>query len=164
MAAPLTTVALELLDSSQCQALQRWNFPEAELIRIGRSADNDIVVGSPYVSRAHARLEIDGDDWRLLAVSDKGVFVDGRRVESLVLREGTVFRLSAQGPFLRVAELDDGQDVDELGTLSVDPSEVTFLSLDATRRDREVEEIARGDYFQNLQRLARQLRARRMPS
>lgn len=159
MTAPLNTVALELLDSTQSQRLQYWEFPDESLIRIGRAADNDVVVGSPYVSRAHAYLKFDNEGWELTVLSDKGVFVEGRRVDSLLLNEGTIFRLSAQGPFLRVAAIDAAEDV-ELGTVSFDPSTVTFLSLDAKQRDKEVDEISRGAYFKDLQKLARDLRAK----
>ncbi|MBX7164791.1 MAG: FHA domain-containing protein [Pirellulales bacterium] len=162
MSAPSPPIALELLDASRVHALQRWQFFEVTpetAIRIGRAPDNDVVLTSPFVSRAHAVLRPREGDWELSVVSDKGVFVDGRRVQSHLLGEGTVFQVAPQGPCLRVVPFDANYDDEQLGTLSVDSTEITFLALDVGRRDAEVEEIAGGDYFKNLQHLARQLKA-----
>jgi hypothetical protein len=40
---------------------------------------------------------------------------------------------------------------------------MTFLSLDVARRDREVDEITQGDFFQDLKQKAHQLRSQREP-
>jgi len=49
---------------------------------IGRGDGMDVVVADPQVSRVHARLERDGDEWAVvdLGMSRNGTFVNGRRV------------------------------------------------------------------------------------
>ncbi len=52
-------------------------------VRIGRAADNDIVVGDPTVSRLHARVELRADGWFLFdAGSSAGVEKMGFRIGS----------------------------------------------------------------------------------
>lgn len=49
---------------------------------IGRGEGMDVVVADPRVSRVHARLERDGDEWAVvdLGMSRNGTFVNGKRV------------------------------------------------------------------------------------
>lgn len=57
--------------------------------RIGRAADNAIVIDHTAVSRHHALLENHGGHWLLSdAGSTNGLWWRGRRVRELVLREG----------------------------------------------------------------------------
>ncbi len=59
------------------------------LYRIGRAADNAIVIDHTAVSRHHALLENHGGHWLLSdAGSTNGLWWRGRRVRELVLREG----------------------------------------------------------------------------
>lgn len=47
-------------------------------IRVGRAADSTVVVDEPAVSRAHARLEVEGGVWRITDLDSKnGTAVDG---------------------------------------------------------------------------------------
>jgi hypothetical protein len=90
-------------------------------------------------------------------VSQNGVFVEGTRVPELLLAEGTVFRLAATGPFLRFGKLQD-ETFQLRQTVLPGESGVVPLLLDEDKRDRQVDEIAEGPYFQHLQHLARQMR------
>ncbi|MEA5413353.1 FHA domain-containing protein, partial [Synechococcus sp. BA-120 BA3] len=59
------------------------------LYRIGRAADNAIVIDHTAVSRHHALLENHGGHWLLSdAGSTNGLWWRGRRVRGLVLRAG----------------------------------------------------------------------------
>ncbi len=75
--------------------VQRPGLPDLEqplhgsLYRIGRAADNAIVIDHTAVSRYHALLENHGGHWLLSdAGSTNGLWWRGRRVRELVLREG----------------------------------------------------------------------------
>ena len=59
-------------------------------LRIGRSADNDLVLADMLVSRYHARIGRDpGDQLRLVDLaSSNGTFVNGHRIEERSLSEG----------------------------------------------------------------------------
>lgn len=116
-----------------------------------------MVVSSPVVSRSHAYLRYERDEWQLLAISQNGVFVDGERVQSLTLSDGTVFRLAATGPYLRFCGAKE-QRSSVMQTVVPDDSMTTLLLLDAAKRDRQVSEIAEAPYFRHLQQLAKQLR------
>ncbi|HEX2280401.1 MAG TPA: DUF3662 and FHA domain-containing protein [Thermomicrobiales bacterium] len=50
-------------------------------VRVGRAADNDLVLTDPEVSRHHARLETDGQGWRIVDLgSTNGTWVNGERL------------------------------------------------------------------------------------
>ncbi|MCB1092990.1 MAG: FHA domain-containing protein [Verrucomicrobiae bacterium] len=62
---------------------------EREVIRVGRSEGNDIVVATPQVSAIHLELKREGDDFRLIdRESTNGTRVNGERVSNVVLRDG----------------------------------------------------------------------------
>ena len=149
---------MQLLGTAHGQPLQAWEFADQSLIHIGRSSDCDVVISSPVVSRSHAYLKREGEDWELCCVSQNGVFINGERVQTRRLSDGVVFRLASNGPYLRFRQFQEGRNQametippDEAGTLPL-------LLLDAEKRDRQVEAVADGEYFQQLQELARQLR------
>jgi hypothetical protein len=62
--------------------------------RVGRDYDMDLVVNSPLVSRLHARIDVDGEQYRLVDEgSSNGTYVNGRRVRrSILLRIGDTIR------------------------------------------------------------------------
>jgi len=68
------------------------NAPEFELdenTSIGRSPSNDIVVKEPKFSRQHAAInKIDGNYVIVDLKSSNGIFVNGRKVEEVVLEDG----------------------------------------------------------------------------
>lgn len=62
--------------------------------RLGRDADNDVVIADTSISRAHALLAPSGAGWQVQDMnSSNGVLVNGRRVESAVLTDGDEIRL-----------------------------------------------------------------------
>jgi VWFA-related protein len=62
---------------------------------VGRAEENDLVLDSPLVSRRHARIERDGEEYRVIDQgSAHGTFVNERRVEEALLRVGDVVRFA----------------------------------------------------------------------
>lgn len=62
--------------------------------RIGRKEDSDIVIHSEVVSRQHAILEQKGTDWVYKdQKSSNGTYVNGTKVDSLTLHNGTSLQL-----------------------------------------------------------------------
>jgi len=153
-------VVLQLLASSHGQTLQMWEFTGRPLIHIGRAPECDVVINSPVVSRSHAYLKSDGLQWELCSVSRNGVFVNGTQVTSRVLANNTVFRLASSGPFLRYHQLEQNR-CQAMETIPPDQFVMTPLLLDKEKRDREVDELTDGEFFQDLKTLAQQLRQRR---
>ena len=61
---------------------------------LGRSADNDVVIGAPFVSRHHARIAWVGDTPLLIdAGSTNGLHVDGQQVSEYQLAPGAVVEI-----------------------------------------------------------------------
>ncbi|WP_068433821.1 FHA domain-containing protein [Piscicoccus intestinalis] len=83
---------------------RRWSLAAGAQVVIGRSADADIRIDDPEVSRRHAQLVATGPGgW---VVSDlgsvNGTYVDGRRVTSADVGDGSVIAL---GPDPRAPRL-----------------------------------------------------------
>jgi hypothetical protein len=58
-------------------------------VRVGRADDNDLVLVNPEVSRHHARLEPDGQGWRLIDLgSTNGTWVNGMRRNTATFTAG----------------------------------------------------------------------------
>lgn len=60
---------------------------------LGRGTDADVRINDPGISRLHARVSVRGDDARQVTIEDmgstNGILVDGRRVQSAPLHDGT---------------------------------------------------------------------------
>lgn len=64
-------------------------YVQGNRITIGRLPANDIVCSSPYVSRCHAVLEKNGDNWLIKDTrSANHVYVNGRRIQETFLAPG----------------------------------------------------------------------------
>jgi RsiW-degrading membrane proteinase PrsW (M82 family) len=80
----------------------RYRFEPDQVVRIGRSTDNDVVVSDPTVSRQHARLAFGPDGWTFEGLGRAGTFRHGSAVTRLLLREPLELALaSPQGPVIR---------------------------------------------------------------
>lgn len=76
------------------QGLQRTIYPLWGTTTIGRAPDNTITVVHPTVSRNHARLSLEGDNWVIEDLgSVNGIVFEGRRVDNLKLRSGDTFQI-----------------------------------------------------------------------
>lgn len=71
------------------QREQQFELPPGATV-IGRSTDNDIVLASPMVSRAHARIVVDDAGRATLEDlgSSNGTFLEGEKVQSAQIRPG----------------------------------------------------------------------------
>ncbi len=71
--------------------------PEVEVVRLGRAADNDVVIASQNVSRYHAQLRSVESTWLVYDLtSTNGTWVDGHRLNSgepRLVRAGSRLRL-----------------------------------------------------------------------
>jgi soluble lytic murein transglycosylase-like protein len=73
-----------------------------EVTRVGRSAENDIVIGeAAMVSARHAEIRKQGDTYRLYDLnSTNGTYLNGERVTEAALEAPCSIRLGADGPEL----------------------------------------------------------------
>jgi hypothetical protein len=152
-------VAVHLLDPTFERPLKSWRFVQQGVITIGRSDDRDIEISDPYVSRNHAELHYLDNRWVLVAKGRNGVLVHEQAVEQYEAPGDVTFRLGPQGPALRF-EI-SGAAPENSHTLCFDTLPVNFFGVDRHKVEREVEEIAEGDYFRTLHDKAAGLRRRR---
>jgi pSer/pThr/pTyr-binding forkhead associated (FHA) protein len=69
--------------------LRRYELSGTRPIRIGRGIDCDIQIGVPEVSRRHAQLEFDDDEWIIKDLnSTHGVLIEGQRVREATIEPG----------------------------------------------------------------------------
>jgi len=81
---------------------RRYHFEQDQVVRIGRSTDNDVVVGDPAVSRQHAWLAFGPDGWVFEGLGRAGTFRHGSAVTRLLLHEPVELALaSPHGPVIR---------------------------------------------------------------
>ena len=60
--------------------VSRFILPDQDVITIGRDANSDLVLASPFVSRRHGELHRAGDSWAIVDTSSNGLQVRGRAV------------------------------------------------------------------------------------
>lgn len=156
----LQAVSFHLIDPTDGRSLQTWSFTTPR-ITIGRGETESIALADPYVSRVHAEILWNGEAWQLFARGRNGVIVDGKSVAEYPLTHGAVFRLGGSGPSFRfdVAPVQHGQ-----ATLCFDSNVVILLAFNKDEVEVQANEVVETDYFQQLQRKARELRRQRSVS
>ncbi|MEH2192948.1 MAG: protein kinase [Nostoc sp.] len=99
-------VSLTLLEPKQKTPLQQWCFENSSIIRIGRAADNHVVLTDSLVSRHHLELRhVDSADnnggWRLISQGTNGTFLNGILVIQSPLPDNSLLQLAQGGPILQ---------------------------------------------------------------
>ncbi|WP_165230701.1 FHA domain-containing protein [Aquisphaera insulae] len=141
-------IALYLLESPQSHPLQYWAFEQGHLVRIGRSWDNDVVLSTPYVSRAHAYIHFDSGDWYVTSISEQGILCSSRKFRTLKLLDGLIFRLGPAGPYVKFSDAAVGEA--NATTLAHEAPGAASMKLDEGRMMQEVDEIIGDPYFKKL--------------
>jgi DNA-binding CsgD family transcriptional regulator len=109
-----------------------------ELIRIGRAADNDVVLSSePTVSRYHAEVAFGDDGWLIRDMgSHNGTYINGERLgEAASEPFGTTDIVTLGAVTLRLMEVDES---DGLTVADGRGSELHRLLTALSQREREV--------------------------
>ncbi|MEH2235265.1 protein kinase domain-containing protein [Nostoc sp.] len=99
-------VSLTLLEPQQKTPLQQWCFENSSIIRIGRAADNHVVLTDSLVSRHHLELRQvgsarNGDAWQLISQGTNGTFLNGVLVIQSPLPDNSLLQLAQGGPILQ---------------------------------------------------------------
>jgi hypothetical protein len=100
----------------------------------------------------------------LISISSQQVLCDGQLRNEAMLVDDTVFRLGANGAFLRFVEADAPAEQKNAKTLQYDPALMPVFKLDNDKLEREVAEISASNYFQQLKQAAQTLRQQRSAS
>ncbi|GAB1543065.1 protein kinase [Scytonema sp. NUACC21] len=103
-------VTLTLLEPQEKTPLQHWHFQDETVIRIGRSADNDIVLTDSLVSRHHLELRqmgsaesgnSKGGSWQVISRGTNGTFLNGVLVTQGFVPDNSLLQLAQGGPLLQ---------------------------------------------------------------
>ncbi|MEM8602796.1 MAG: FHA domain-containing protein [Cyanobacteria bacterium P01_H01_bin.121] len=95
-------ITLTLLHPLQAKAVQKWTFEQESVIRIGRAADNEVVLYSAVVSRHHVEIRYQSSSWEVVNLGTNGTYLDGKRVDRLDAANGMVIRLARSGPMIQI--------------------------------------------------------------
>ena len=95
-------ITLSLLHPLKTIPIQHWTFPPESTIRVGRSADNDVIIYSAVVSRHHLEIRHNGSSWELTSMGSNGTYVKGKRIGKIPAIDGMVVRLASSGPQIQI--------------------------------------------------------------
>lgn len=95
-------ITLTLLHPSQSTPVQSWSFGSEQVIRIGRSKDNDVVLYSAVVSRNHVELHKNGSEWEVISFGSNGTYVNDEQITRAKVENGTIVRLGSSGPKIQI--------------------------------------------------------------
>ena len=95
-------ITLTLLHPRQSTAIKSWSFDRLDLIRVGRSSDNNVVLFSAVVSRHHLELRRKGGKWELVSLGTNGTYIDGKLINRTKIDNGAIVRLAQSGPKLKI--------------------------------------------------------------
>ena len=78
---PFIKIASEQAKPGTAERLKTRIVQEKNVISIGRTSDNDLVINNIKVSRKHAKLEKRGEDWFIEDLnSSNGTFINGKKI------------------------------------------------------------------------------------
>ena len=99
-------ITLTLLEAQNKTPIQNWRFDESTVIRVGRAADNDIVLDSNLVSRYHLELRNTNanqvDSWEIISKGTNGTFLNGVLVTQAPLTSNCFLQLARGGPIFKL--------------------------------------------------------------
>ncbi len=107
-------ITLTLLEAQNKTPLENWRFDESSVIRVGRAADNDIVLDSNLVSRYHLELRNTNradntESWEIISKGTNGTFLNGVLVTQVPLPDNCFVQLARGGPILKLELLEPEQ-------------------------------------------------------
>jgi serine/threonine protein kinase, bacterial len=99
-------VTLTLLEPQQKTPLQEWCFDDSSTIRVGRAADNHVVLTDTLVSRHHLELRPissanNSGLWQVISQGTNGTFLNGVLVNQSLLPDNCLLQLAQGGPILK---------------------------------------------------------------
>jgi len=124
-------ITLTLLHPLKSVAVQKWNFEPNSIIKIGRANDNDVVLYSAVVSRHHLEIRPRGDDWALVNLGSNGTFINGKKINKVLVKDGMIIRLASSGPKIKIT-LSHDEESDNVAQ-SQQPKRQTLTSKDISK-------------------------------
>jgi len=98
----MSAITLTLLLPGKSVPVQNWTFETESLIRVGRAADNDVVLYSAVVSRHHLELRKNNHGWEAVNIGANGTYMDGEAIGQVSVTDGMIVRLASSGPKIQI--------------------------------------------------------------
>lgn len=95
-------ITLNLVHPTQTAPSQSWDFQDQDVIRIGRSPDNHVVLYSAVVSRHHVELHRIGCNWKVVNLGTNGTYVNDSPIIQSPVIDGMILRLARSGPQIQI--------------------------------------------------------------
>ena len=95
-------ITLTLLLPGKAVPVQNWTFETESVVKIGRAADNDVVLYSAVVSRHHLEIRRVGSGWEAVNVGANGTYLNGQAITKVSVIDGMVVRLASSGPKIQI--------------------------------------------------------------
>jgi pSer/pThr/pTyr-binding forkhead associated (FHA) protein len=95
-------ITLSLLRPLESTPAQSWTFEDEPVIRIGRAADNHVVLYSAVVSRRHVEVRRVDGSWEIVSLGANGTYVDEELIVQVPVIDGVVIRLARSGPQIQI--------------------------------------------------------------
>ena len=153
-----TQISVHLMDLAKGRIVRTWRFEGKDTVRIGRSEQNDVVIGDPYASRFHTELRFRESQWHVVNQGRHGTLIDGEKVEETALPDGAVFRLGPNGPSFRFELSYADMDSETTSIYNALPDLGKAIEIDQAQKRQQVSEVAETPYFRQLQDFAEGLR------
>ncbi|MEO6861919.1 MAG: FHA domain-containing protein [Microcoleus sp.] len=110
-------IKLTLLHPLQSIPVRSWIFEDEQVVRIGRSTENHVVLFSAVVSRRHIELRRSGITWELINLGTNGTYLDGKPIAKVPVVDGLIVHLARSGPKIQI-NVSPNQSSVQLGLLS----------------------------------------------
>ncbi|MEG3849184.1 FHA domain-containing protein [Microcoleus sp. herbarium19] len=95
-------IKLTLLHPLQSIPVRSWIFEDEQVVRIGRSTENHVVLFSAVVSRRHIELRRSGITWELINLGTNGTYLDGKPIAKVPVVDGLIVHLARSGPKIQI--------------------------------------------------------------
>jgi pSer/pThr/pTyr-binding forkhead associated (FHA) protein len=95
-------IKLTLLHPLESIPVRSWIFEDEEVVRIGRSTENHVVLFSAVVSRRHIELRRSGINWELINLGTNGTYLDGKPIAKVPVVDGLIVHLARSGPKIQI--------------------------------------------------------------
>lgn len=120
-------IKLTLLHPLQSIPVRSWIFEDEQVVRIGRSTENHVVLFSAVVSRRHIELRRTGITWELINLGTNGTYLDGKPIAKVPVVDGLIVHLARSGPKIQI-NVGPNQSNVQLGKTSVKPSDAKAIN------------------------------------
>lgn len=120
-------IKLTLLHPLQSIPVRSWTFEDEQVVRIGRSTDNQVVLYSAVVSRRHVELRRDGANWEVINLGTNGTYLDGNPITQVPVVDGQIIHLARSGPKIQI-HLDKNESKPQVARARALPREAAALA------------------------------------